>query len=1370
MNKVNNKKSVFNGFTNLYELSKTLRFELKPVENTQKMLDEADVFGKDKIIQEKYQQTKPFIDRLHREFVDEALSQSPLSDLKNYFKIFEIWRENKKDKEIIKKLKNEAEGLRKEIVGFFNTTAKHWAGEKYKNLGLKNKDIGILFEKGVFDLLKEKYGKEDNAFLKDEYSNFLKNEKGEKLSIFDEWKGFVGYFTKFQETRKNFYKDEGKAGQIATRIIDQNLKRFCDNLKDFKKIKNKIDFSEIEKNFGKTANDVFSFDFYNQCLLQEGIDSYNEFIGGKTLKNGEKLKGINELINKYRQDKKGEKPSFLKLLHKQILSEKEKFIIGIENDDKLIEALKSFYKTAEEKTKILRTLFSDFVEHNENYDLSKTYISKEALNTIAYKWTGDTKKFEECIFEVINQKEIREWYDSFRKDKKDPKVDKDENGYKFPNFIILQHLKDGLEKNKEERLWKEKYYKNEDNKKDKGFLTGKENAWDQFLQIFNFELNSLFKKEIEHFIDKNKNFNKKLEQFQNTEKVLESNEKEGKIKTEIGYSIFRKHFENIINKKEFKNDENSKIAIKNFADSVLWIYQMAKYFAIEKKRNWNDDYELSEFYTNSDRGYLLFHKNAYEEIIKTYNDLRNYLTKKPYSEEKRKLNFENPTLANGFDKNKESDNSAVILLKDGKYYLGLMKKGNNKIFDDRNNAEFVKNIENGVYKKIVYKLFSDPKKDFPHVCFSKKGLDFFKPSEVIVKIYENKEFKKGNNFSVVKMQKLIGFYIDCLSKYDGWRCYDFTSVKKPESYTENIDEFYRDVSQNGYKISFKDISRSYIDEKNKNGELYLFKIYNQDFAEGKTGKKNLHTLYFENVFSPENIAKNFPIKLNGQAELFFRPKKEEAGLGYKKWDKKEKKWVKVKNRENGSVIDRKRYSEDKIFFHCPITLNRGKGSLYGFNNYINDFLSENDINIIGVDRGEKHLAYYSVIDPKGKILDSGSFNEINKVNYAEKLEERAGDREQARQDWQRIEGIKDLKRGYISQVVRKLADLAIEHNAIIVLEDLNMRFKQIRGGIEKSIYQQLEKALIDKLSFLVEKGEKDPNQAGHLLKAYQLAAPFTSFKEMGKQTGIIFYTQASYTSKTCPQCGFRKNNNKFYFENNIGKAENVLKKLKTFEYNDKNQCFNLSYSLSEFMSNEDAERNKNKKRSNVLYSNINKKDLFSINTKGAIRYRWHDKNTERGKIILDGESVYEEGQSEEVKNTKRGIVKKYDITKCLFSLFEGAKLDYKQNLLDKLLSEKFDSNFYKNLFNYLNLLFEIRNSISGTEIDYISCPKCGFCSDDESAIVKNGDENGAYNIARKGIMVLEKIKQYKKENGILDKMNWGDLFIDIDEWDKFVQK
>jgi hypothetical protein len=58
--------------------------------------------------------------------------------------------------------------------------------------------------------------------------------------------------------------------------------------------------------------------------------------------------------------------------------------------------------------------------------------------------------------------------------------------------------------------------------------------------------------------------------------------------------------------------------------------------------------------------------------------------------------------------------------------------------------------------------------------------------------------------------------------------------------------------------------------------------------------------------------------------------------------------------------------------------------------------------------------------------------------------------------------------------------------------------------------------LIDKLNFLVNKNETNPQKAGHFLRGYQLTAPFESFKDMGKQTGIIFYTQAAYTSKIDP--------------------------------------------------------------------------------------------------------------------------------------------------------------------------------------------------------------------------------------------------------------
>jgi CRISPR-associated protein Cpf1 len=52
------------------------------------------------------------------------------------------------------------------------------------------------------------------------------------------------------------------------------------------------------------------------------------------------------------------------------------------------------------------------------------------------------------------------------------------------------------------------------------------------------------------------------------------------------------------------------------------------------------------------------------------------------------------------------------------------------------------------------------------------------------------------------------------------------------------------------------------------------------------------------------------------------------------------------------------------------------------------------VKIIGVDRGEKHLAYYSVIDKNGKILEMESLNIIKspdgrEVNYLELLEKKS---------------------------------------------------------------------------------------------------------------------------------------------------------------------------------------------------------------------------------------------------------------------------------------------------------------------------------------------------------------------------------------------
>lgn len=1303
-------QNLFSDFTNLYSLSKTLRFELKPVGKTQEMLEKNKVFEKDKLLDKKYQDVKPYFDRLHREFVVNALKNVSLDNLDRYFNVFKEFRKDPKDKDNRKSLENEEQRLRELIVCFFNRQAEQYASA---HSFLKNKDVEIFFEEGVFELLKEKFSEEKNTKI-------INKIIGKEESIFDGFNKFTGYFTKFHETRRNFYKSDGTSSALATRIIDQNLKRFCDNLLAFEQtitVKN-IDFAEIEKNFSISLADFFIADYYNSCLLQDGIDKYNKIIGGETLKSGEKLKGINEIINKYRQDNKSEKIPFLKTLDKQILSEKVNEVNEV-NKDNILSILDDFQKDAEERISKLKILIENFTQQKEDFDLAKVYLTKEALNTISRRWTGETGRFEEALYKQLKKNRVEGL-----------KEDKNEGTYKFPDFIALLHIKSALEENfLSEKLWKDRYYKTEENKE--GIFTQDISAWNQFLQILRHEFLTNFK-----LFDKS--------------------------------SIVMNQYLKIALKNIFENNEETKAIIKEFADSILLkVYSMASYFALEKKRQWDENIVRdSSFYDNSEYGFLRFYENSYEAIVKKYNSLRNFLTKKPWEEVgKRKLNFENSTLGGGWDKNKEKDNYCVLFRKGEKYFLGIMKKGYHDIFEDKNLAKTQEDILKGKHEKMVYKFFPDQAKMFPKVCFSQKGRGFFSPSDEILRIYENEEFKiKTEGFSLESMQKIINFYKTCLKTYEGWQCYDFKNLKETSEYRDNIGEFFTDVARDGYKISFIDISDKYIQEKNQNGEFYLFEIYNQDFAKEKTGKKNLHTIYFENLFSFEN-QKEFPLKLNGGAEIFFRPKVINA--------------VDEKRNFSRKITNKKRYTEDKIFFHLPITLNRSAGNDFGFNLKINNFLANNpDINIIGVDRGEKHLAYYSVINQKGDILENGSLNFIQSTkengelilkngkkieevrnsegeiidykiietgekvkaeDYKLLLEYKEKKRKIERQTWQTVEGIKDLKKGYISQVIRKLADLVVNYNAIIIFEDLNMRFKQIRGGIEKSAYQQLEKALIEKLNFLVDKSETNAEKAGNALKAYQLTAPFTTFKEMEKQTGIIFYTQASYTSKIDPVTGWRPNLYLKYA--NAKQIKSDILNFSKITYSFSKNRFGFTYDLKNFGESKNGFPQKTEW---TLYSCVE-------------RFRW-DKQL----------------------NQNKGAYKHYpNLTENFQELFKEHNIKIEDsNILGQIetLETKQHEKFFKDFIFLWQLLCQIRNtdeSKKDNENDFILSPVEPFFDSRNAGkfgknLPQNGDENGAYNIARKGIIILNKISTFSKNNGDCKKLKWGDLAISHIEWDNAV--
>jgi CRISPR-associated protein Cpf1 len=106
--------------------------------------------------------------------------------------------------------------------------------------------------------------------------------------------------------------------------------------------------------------------------------------------------------------------------------------------------------------------------------------------------------------------------------------------------------------------------------------------------------------------------------------------------------------------------------------------------------------ELSEIYNEIDRIIAEF------PLTKQYDAIRNYLTKKPFSEEKMKLNFDCSTLLKGRDVNKEIQNLSVILRKSGKFYLAIMKKENNTLFDYKKNPTLYENPDE--MEKLEYKL------------------------------------------------------------------------------------------------------------------------------------------------------------------------------------------------------------------------------------------------------------------------------------------------------------------------------------------------------------------------------------------------------------------------------------------------------------------------------------------------------------------------------------------------------------------------------------------------------------------------------------------------------------------------------------------
>ncbi len=1298
----------FCGQENGYSRSITLRNKLIPIGKTADNLKQ--FLEKDQERADAYPEIKKLIDEIHRAFIEDTLTNfsfvwEPLFD------DFELYQNEKdKSKKATKKkdLEKFQSGARKKIVEAFR----------------KHPDYDKLFKDGLFKELLP-------ALIENSSDSEISN-KEEALKVFDR---FSTYFVGFHENRKNMYSEEEKSTAISYRIVNENFPKFYANIKLYNYLKENFpqiisDTEDSLRNYlnGKKLDDIFNVEAFNDVLAQSGIDFYNTVIGGISTET-EKVQGLNEKINLARQKLPAEEKNKLRgkmvVLFKQILSDRgtSSFIpVGFNNNDEVYSSIKSFN---DEFVNLSVSETKELFKQVEEFNLSEIYVPAKSLTNFSQNIFGSWSILTEGLFLL-------------EKDK----------------------VKKALSENQEEKINKEIA------KKDYS-LNDLQVAYERYCNEHNFPV----EKNCKDYFD--------VVDYRTEDETTDK--KKVSILSAITESYSKIDFENI---HDLQQEKEAATPIKTYLDEVQNLYHHLKLvdYRGEEQKDSNFYSKLDEIITQL------------SEIIPLYNKVRNFVTKKPGEMKKIKLNFDSPTCAKGWALNNELMYGSILLREKEKYYLGIM----NKNFHNEFKSYPKPKVNENCYEKMIYLQAADPSKDIPNLLkingktVKKNGRkdtdgvnrqieeyrNTYLPTE-INEIRKRKSYlRTSDTFSKDDLIKYIDYYKELTKEY--FDDYDFIFKETKEYYS--FQSFTDDVNSQAYQIQFVTISKEYIDKLVNDGKLFLFQIYNKDFASKASGNKNLHTLYWKNLFSEENL-KDVCLKLNGEAELFWRKpslnkekvtvhKKGSILVNRTTSDGKSipediyQEIYQFKNKMidnlsedaksllgSGVVVCKEathditkdnRFTEDTYLFHCPITMNfkAPDKSNKEFNNQVLEVLSDNpDVKIIGLDRGERHLIYLSLINQKGEIELQKTLNLVDqvrndktvKVNYQEKLVHKEGDRDKARKNWQTIGNIKELKEGYLSNVVHEIAKMMVEHNAIVVMEDLNFGFKRGRFAVERQIYQKFENMLIEKLNYLVFK-DKKVTEPGGVLNAYQLTNKSANVSDVYRQCGWLFYIPAAYTSKIDPKTGFA---NLFITKGltNVEKKKEFFDQFDSIRYDSKEACFVFGFNYGKICDNADFKK------------------------------KWE---------------VYTKGERLVYNKAKRMNIS-INPTEQLKNIFDEFNVNWnnEDNFIDSvqtIQADKSNAKFFDTLLRMFNATLQMRNSktnSSASEDDYLISPvkaDDGTFFDSREELMKgkdaklpiDSDANGAYHIALKGLYLLENDFN-RNDKGVIQNISNAD-------WFKFVQE
>lgn len=644
-----------------------------------------------------------------------------------------------------------------------------------------------------------------------------------------------------------------------------------------------------------------------------------------------------------------------------------------------------------------------------------------------------------------------------------------------------------------------------------------------------------------------------------------------KLAVQEEYQNIRFRLAEAADKLYFKQyNETSVASIKNFLDEALYLRR----FLIKIQH--------ADKTVSCDEALALLKDAPF-----IYAQTRNYLTRKPYKNDKMRLFFNCAAFGKGWDVNREPSCLLTMFKDEQGYYLGIRRLGAKIDFAQLATTA----INEPCYEKMLYKAF-DFAKGMASIVFSKQTLakfadgaeqvildnEFFNEPFIVNKSdFTQKYYIQGNEVKekanehvpylkayysktgdfagyIHVVHQRINLAKRFIKAYKSFAFFDMSQLKPTNEYN-SWSEFVAHVNEFTYKIRWSKVSVAAIQKLVRDGDLFFFKLDNQDFSLKKVNnrRENVQTMLLRQLFGELNDIHRV-LKLLGNAEIYYRPASLEANAVYRQGcflvNKKdiynrpvepklhqeitdylngkssflsaaaaqllENKTLKYKKISQDIVKD-KRFTENQLFIHFPIAINyRCASKDYSFNSDFRALLKDNSaINIMSVYYGGENLAYITIINQNGKPLYQKAYNQFNQYRYDEAIALREKERKAARRSWRDIQAIKNLKLGFMSALVHEMVCLLEQYNCIIVLEERRRGFVT-RG--EHSLNQSFVSSLLHKLNYVVYK-DKYYLEPGGLLNGYQLCPPVDSLGNFSNQVGCVFFAPlgVAQTVKTRPK-------------------------------------------------------------------------------------------------------------------------------------------------------------------------------------------------------------------------------------------------------------